>query len=184
MERNRSAVRNFGLFSDEVFTSTDLNRRSGEVLNRARRTPVTIARNNERFALLRRDQAASLVKGLTQLVEVVQLAQSAVALRKNRPDQVAPSVAWMRAFDEEDRQSMLDEIFTSCVQASAADDWDAVTALIHQWRESASVAESGLLRQAMDAESDEQPLPHPSAISAVPVPACELLKSDGRGTGH
>lgn len=159
-------VRNFGLFSDDVFTSTDLNRRAGEVLNRARETPVTIARNSERFALLRRDQAASLVKGLAQLVEVVQLAQSAGALRENRPDQIAPGAAWIQAFDEEDRQSMLNEIFATCLQASVADDWDSVSTLIQQWRESATVAESGVLLQAMDGESDEQPLPSPRSFPA------------------
>ena len=41
----------FGLFSDEVFTAGDLNRRSSEVLNRASQNPVTIGRNGERFAL-------------------------------------------------------------------------------------------------------------------------------------
>jgi hypothetical protein len=120
------SFRDFGLFSDEVYTSTDLNRRAGEVLTRANKTPVTIARNNERFALLRRDQAASLVKGFAQLVEVVQLAQGANAIQKNRTEQLAPEVTWMTAFDEEERSSMLGAIFTACAQASADNDWETV----------------------------------------------------------
>lgn len=150
------AFRGYGLFSDEVFDSTDLNRRSAEVLNHARRAPVTIARNNERFALMRREQAASLVKGLAQMIEATQLAQGAIALRRNQPDAVPPSVTWVKTFDEEDRLSMLTEVLTACVQASAADAWETVGDIIHQWRESAAVAESGVLRQAMDSIADEQ----------------------------
>lgn len=175
------ASRGFGLFSDEVFSSTDLNRRSAEVLNHARRNPVTIARNNERFALLRREQAASLVRGITQMIEVVQLAQGAVALRKRCPGEVPPSVAWMSAFDEEDRQAMLGEVFTACVQASTDDAWEAVEEILHQWRESAAVIESGVLRQAMESEADEQPLTHPGAPPPVAEQdACELIGESGR----
>jgi hypothetical protein len=161
------AFRGFGLFSDEVFSSTDLNRRSAEVLNHARKNPVTIARNNERFALIRREQAASLVRGLTQMVEVVLLAQGGVALRKNNPDAIPPGVAWMKAFDEEDCLSMLTEVFTACIQASADDAWGDVEELIHQWRESAAAIQSGVLRQAMDSDRDEQPLTDPGRAAGA-----------------
>jgi len=156
------AARSFGLFSDEVFTSTDLNRRSAEVLNRASRSPVTIARNNERFALLRREQAASLVQGVAQLVEVVEVAQAALAMRKGLP--VAPALAWIQSLDDDDRMSMLTEILAACVQASAEDRWGAVGDLLHEWQESASVAESGVLREAMESQADPQPLPEPSSV--------------------
>jgi len=158
------AFHGFGLFSDEVFSSTDLNRRSAEVLNHARRNPVTIARNNERFALIRREQAASLVKGLAQMMEVMQLAQGVVALRKNNPDSVPPGVAWMSALDEEDRLSMLTEVFAACDQAAIDNGWEKVEALIHEWYESAAVIETGVLRETMESEPDEQPLTDPGAM--------------------
>jgi hypothetical protein len=157
----------FGLFSDEVFSSTDLNRRSAEVLNRARKNPVTIARNNERFALIRREQAASLVRGLAQMMEVMQLAQGVVALQKDDPDAVPPGVAWIGAFDEEDRLSMLTEVFTACAQASTDGDWGGVEALIHEWYESAAVIETGVLREAMESDPNEQPLTDPSTLIAL-----------------
>lgn len=163
------AFHGFGLFSDEVFSSIDLNRRSAEVLNHARKNPVTIARNNERFALIRREQAASLVKGLTQMMEVMQLAQGVVALRKNDPDSVPPGVAWIRAFDEEDRLSMLTEVFAACAQASTDDGWEEVEALVHEWYESAIVVETGVLREAMESDPDEQPLTDPSTLVAQEV---------------
>jgi hypothetical protein len=171
------AFRGFGLFSDEVFSSTDLHRRSAEVLNHARRTPVTIARNGERFALIRREQAASLVKGLAQMVEAAQLAQGAVALRRNCPDALPPSVAWMTAFDEEDRLSMLTEVLTACAQASTDDTWETVGDIIHHWRESAAVAESGVLQQAMASSPNEQPLTDPAAVAPTEQDNCESVES-------
>lgn len=167
-----TAVRSFGLFSDEVFTSTDLNRRSGEVLNHASKNPVTISRNNEWFALLRRDQAAALVKGLAQTVLVLQMAQGAVAIRKKAFESVPPSVSWMSAFDEEERLCMLSEIFAACVKASDDGEWDCVSNLIHQWQESALVIESGVLRDAMASDSDEQVLPYPGASETLEEKMC------------
>ena len=178
MSKMAAASLGFGLFSDEVFSSTDLNRRSAEVLNHARRNPVTIARNNERFALLRREQAASLVKGITQLIEVLELAQGALVLRKNRPEAVPTNVAWMKAFDEEDRLSMLTDVFAACTQASADDGWEAVADIVHQWRESAIVQASGILRQALDSNGDEQTLSDPNAILTTEPNACDQAQSE------
>ncbi len=56
-----------GVFSDEVFTTTELNRHAGALLDRARNTPVTISRNNEQFALLPREQAAKLYFTLNRM---------------------------------------------------------------------------------------------------------------------
>ena len=168
---SNAVVRDFSLFGDEVFSSTDLNRRSAEVLNRASKNPVTISRNNEWFALLRRDQAATLVKGLAQTVMVVQLAQGSIAIQQRQPQMVPPAVSWMKAFDDEERLTMLSEVFTACLQASEEDDWDSVSETIHQWRESAAVAESGILRDARAAEPDEQPLPDPNTVMEDEVTA-------------
>ena len=59
---------------------------------------------------------------------------------------------------------MLTEILAACVQASAEDRWGAVGDLLHEWQESASVAESGVLREAMESQADPQPLPEPSSV--------------------
>jgi hypothetical protein len=172
------ALRGFGLFSDEVFTSTDLNRRSAEVLNHARKSPVTIARNYERFALIRREQAASLVRGFTQMIEVVELALGDAVLRGGRPEAVPPGVTWMKALDEEDRLSMLSEVLASCAQASADDSWEAMGEVVHQWREAAAVMESGVLRQAMGSEADEQPLTDPGSPPEEEQNAAKMAESE------
>jgi hypothetical protein len=153
------ASKGFGLFSDEMFTSTDLNRRSGEVLNRARKHPVTIARNNEQFALIRRDQAANLIKALGQIREIVDICQGAVSVKVGIDP--SPAVAWMSSLGEEDRIAMLREILTQYSRASEAEDWDSLGDLIHEWKESAAVMQSGAIEQSLSEPSDEQPLTVP-----------------------
>ncbi len=149
------------MFSDEVFTSTDLNRRSAEVLNRARKHPVTIARNNEQFALLRREQAANLIKALGQIKEIVDVLQGALSISVGAAP--PPPVAWVSAFEESDRLSMLREILAAYSRASADEDWESVGDLIHQWRESAAVVQSGVIEQALREQPEEQPLTVPTA---------------------
>ena len=43
------------IYSDCIVTSSELNRRSGQILDTALTTPVTITRNNDSFALVKRD---------------------------------------------------------------------------------------------------------------------------------
>jgi len=58
---------NFGnIYSDELITATELNRQSGRVLDKALEPPVTITRNDQSFALLRREEVTFLVKAATQ----------------------------------------------------------------------------------------------------------------------
>jgi hypothetical protein len=45
------------VFQDEVIRATDLNRGSGDVLNKAASAPVTIIRHDEAHALMRREVA-------------------------------------------------------------------------------------------------------------------------------
>lgn len=150
----------FGLFGDEVFTSTDLNRRSAEVLNRARKHPVTIARNNEQFALLRRDQAANLIKAVGQMREVIDLFQATVSASAGV--EPPPHVAWVKELDEDDRTSMLKEVLAECSRVSANGDWEALGDLIHAWRESAAVVRSGVLDRVLAEPADEQPATVPN----------------------
>jgi len=163
------AICGLGLFSDEVFTSSDLNRRCSVVLNHARRNPVTISRNNEQFALLRREHAASLVKALTHLSSIVGLIMAVEAIKNGETP--APDHAWVKAFDEEDRTRMIREILPLASSAIYTNDWDSVEARIHEWNESAEVILAGVLNEAIQEESEEQPLTDPRDI-ATREPDC------------
>ncbi|MCE2720285.1 MAG: hypothetical protein LW708_15980 [Anabaena sp. 49628_E55] len=48
-------------YSDELVTATELNRQPGKVLDKAYEHPITITRNDQSFALLRREDVAYLV---------------------------------------------------------------------------------------------------------------------------
>jgi hypothetical protein len=98
------------LFGDQLVTATELNRRSGAILDMALSKPVTITRNDQHFALLRRELVAQL---------------SALS----------------------DQVSMYAE---------------AVEGVIHEWHESAIAAESEVLDEAFEAESEPIALTPPS----------------------
>jgi hypothetical protein len=149
--------RQLGVFSDDVFTSTQLNRSASIVLNRARTRPVTIVRNNEQFALLRRDQASELVTAVAQLGEAVRLVLGVSALKEGR--EPSPAITWIRALDKEERDAMVEEVLSACNHADEDGGWESVGNVIHEWYESASLMESGVLADAMRADADEQPPP-------------------------
>ena len=154
-----------GVFGDEVYTSTDLNRRSGEVLNRARLGPVTISRNNEQFALLRRDQAASLVRTVSGIGEMVTVLSEAKSLISG--GEPLPTLSWLRVFEKDDLEKLCTDVLCAARNALAGEtDFSEVDAVIHEWHESALVAQSGALDAAMfHNTSEETPLIHPHEVS-------------------
>jgi hypothetical protein len=158
-------IDSFNLFTDELFTTTDLNRRSGEVLNHARKAPVTISRNGEQFALLRREQAAELIKAVSQFGPTLDLIEGALSV----VEQKAPpsSLLWLQAFDAPDLRKMIREVLVASASALRdTGDWDSVNAIIHEWHESAVVARSGVYEEAMGEPADESPLPDPRSLGA------------------
>jgi hypothetical protein len=160
-----ATLNGFGVFSDEVYTSTDLNRRAGEVLNHAREHPVTISRNNEQFALLKREQAARLVRLVDRTSAILTLLSEVHAVIHG--DNPSPPFAWLIIFEKDDLQKLCSEVLGAVGKAAGGiRDWDEVAGVIHEWRESAIVAKSGVLDHAMfHEEADEVPLPDPREIS-------------------
>jgi len=156
------ALNGLEVFGDKVYSSTDLNRRSGEVLNHAREHPVTISRNNEQFALLRREQAAKLVRTVSRINSVFELLSEAHEAMYGGN----PCIGWLKVFDRDDLQKLSSEILIAARNASKGQsEWREVDALIHEWRESALVAKTGVLDAAMsNDESDETSLPHPDEV--------------------
>ncbi len=151
------------MFGDQVYSSTDLNRRHSEVLNRARKAPVTISRNNEQFALMNRDQAASLVKAVASMGETLELLHGALNVVKG--DEVSTSISWLKAFSKEDLAQFIDELMPAAEKAfNGSESWDSVETIIHEWHESALAIQSGVLEEALSAERDEVPLADPRQL--------------------
>lgn len=158
-----AAVASDAVFSDDVFTATELNRRGGAILDRARRRPVTISRNNEQFALLRREQAAYLVGTVTKIVRSVAVLSEAHAAIAG--SQVSEPFKWLQAYERDDLQKLIAEVLQTTRKAASNEcDWDEVEALIHEWRESALVAQSGVLDAAMHEPPEELPLESPEEV--------------------
>ncbi|HZU24848.1 MAG TPA: hypothetical protein VFA04_04960 [Bryobacteraceae bacterium] len=153
-----------GLFSDEVFTATDLNRRAGTVLDHARNRPVTISRNDEQFALLPREQAGKLFRTVTRMARALALLSDAhCALAGEAP---SATFSWLTTYDKGDLKKLTSEVFSAVRTATLGGcDWDVVDAVIHEWRESAMVAQTGVLDSAMYFdELEELELPHPLEV--------------------
>ena len=110
------AINNPGVFTDEVYTSTDLSRRASEVLNRARMCPVTISRNGEQFALLRREQAAELFSALAIMKSVVIFLSELRAELAGNP--VSEPFAWLNAFEKDDLEKLSLEVSTAMQRAA------------------------------------------------------------------
>ena len=163
MASNTSAWNRFSLFADEVFSSTDLNRRAGEVLDRARNGPVTISRNKEQFALLRREDAAELVKALGNFGPMLELLAAALGVVEGKEPPV--SFIWLKAFEIDDLRKMIWDVMVASTSAlHETGDWESVNSIIHEWRESGIVAMSGVLDRAMKSPSNETSLPDPRAL--------------------
>jgi hypothetical protein len=168
MAATTSGLNRFSLFSDEVFSSTDLNRRAGEVLDHASKGPVTISRNKEMFALLPRDSVAELVKAVGQFGATLDLLEAALnAVEGKEP---TSPFTWLKAFGTNDLRKMIREVLVASSSAlRETGDWEIVAAIVHEWHESALVAASGVLEKAMESPADESPLPDPRELIEAPI---------------
>ncbi len=154
-----------GIFGDHVYSSTDLNRRHAEVLNSARKWPVTISRHNEQFALMNREYAASLMKALASMSKTIELLQSVFSLLEE--NEIAAPHAWLSVLDHTDlRQFVTDLIEATDKAVAGVENWDFVETVMHEWYESALVIESGVIEKALSSERNEVPLTNPEVILA------------------
>ena len=136
------------LYSDCLFSSSDLNRRAGYVLDTALTTPVTITRNNDSFALLKRDVMTSMAKGIEQMNNITQLVNVAYRLSEGQDIETNHQFKWIEEFDSEERSELVNEVYQALELAKSTDDWDELAAVIHEWRESALAIASDELTAA------------------------------------
>jgi len=136
------------LYSDCLFSSSDLNRRAGHVLDTALTTPVTITRNNDSFALLKREMMTNMAKGIEQMNNITQLVNVAYRLSEGQDIKTNHQFKWIEEFDSDERSELVNEVYKALELAKSTDDWDEVAAVIHEWRESALAIASDELTEA------------------------------------
>lgn len=136
------------IYSDRVFSSSELNRKSGQILDTALKTPVTITRNNDSFALLKRELMANIAKAMEQTNKVNRLLNVVYRIATGKEIESTNEFKWIEEFDSEERSELVDEVCLALEQAQLSEDWDEVSAVIHEWRESAIAIASDELAEA------------------------------------
>src|SRR5690606_21041044 len=114
------------LFEDQIFTATDLNRRGGAILDLALSKPVTITRNDQHFALLRRELVADLsalrdqVNMFTEVMGAIRSMQSGNKLHDDHP------YRWLQIYEADDLAVMSDELMEAFAEVNRGEDLEAV----------------------------------------------------------
>ncbi|MBD2502209.1 hypothetical protein [Anabaena azotica] len=152
------------IFADDLVTATELNRQPGKILDRALERPVTITRNDQSFALLRRDHVTALVKVATQSKSLFEALTVAYCLLTGKKIGFEHPFGWLSVFDSDELQEFIKEVSEAFrLIDSSSTGWDMIEAIIHEWHESAIAITSDELAAAFRAEIDEVPLTKPSA---------------------
>jgi hypothetical protein len=152
------------VYSDELITATELNRQPGRILDKALEHPVTITRNDQSFALLRREEVTFLVKAATQSKTVFEVLTVAFYLLMGKEIGFEHPYGWLRVFDAEELQEFIKEVSEAFRLIDCSNTaWDMLDTIIYEWHESAIAISSPDLAAAFSAETDEVPLKPPSA---------------------
>jgi DNA primase len=150
------------VFDDVIVSATTLNRRSGKVLDQAWEKCVTIMRNEQSFALLRREQAAGMIAQLHRAQQIVDLFHAIERMRSGAALDPADEFEWLTAFALDDLKEMADEVYAAYTRAQRGEiPPEEADAVIHEWQESAWAARSPNLRMAYEAAADEVLLTEP-----------------------
>lgn len=151
-----------GLYGDRLVSATELNRQPGNVLDLAMGQPVTITRNNQAFALLKREEMHELLFAFEQSQKLVQLSNGAMTLLAGRSLGENHRLNWLTGFDSEELQQLLRELQETFQQIEAGQqDWQELEAVMHEWEESGRAIASPELAIAFKAEAEEVEI-HPS----------------------
>ena len=150
------------IFEDEIFSATDLNRRAGHVLDKARNRPVTITRNDETFALLLRKDATRMVEAAANASRMVDILAAIMKYRQVGAQIPVGPYEWLNAFDMEEVMEFLTEAHLALHRAIGAEiSWDDFEAVLYEWHESAVAIRSETHASAFSAPADEVPLTQP-----------------------
>lgn len=157
-----TTARPHSIFGDELIQAKELNRRPGQVLDKALSHPVTITRNNEFFTLIRREDISSLVNQADQTKEVFELTSAAFLLLHGGEIDTTHPFGWLHAFDTDEIQELVKEVTSAYRKAEFADEYrEELQAVIHEWHESAIAIQSDDLTDAWDSPAGEIPLTQP-----------------------
>lgn len=144
------------IYSDELITATELNLQPGRVLDKALDHPVTITRNDQSFALLRRENVALFVKTAQRSREIVELLSTAFRLLLKQKNGTEYPYGWLGVFAENELNEFIDEVMSAYRSVDLYEKaWDELDAIIHEWYESALAIANPEMEAAFSQKSDE-----------------------------
>lgn len=143
------------IYSDELITATELNRQPGRILDKALEHPVTITRNDQSFALLRRESVALYVKAAQRSSEILELLSTAFHLLLEQKIGTEHPLGWLRVFDSEELKEFIDEVTQAYRLVNLSEKaWDELDAIIYEWYESALAISNPEFEAAFSQKSD------------------------------
>lgn len=152
----------YPIFSDDLVSATELNKRSGSVLDKAAVRPITITRNEEHFVLLRREEAACQVNRAIYSERIFELLNAAFCLMAGGKIGSEQAYGWISSFDSDDLKLFVQEV-VEAYRAITSDNekWDYLDAVIHEWNESAIAINIPEFKEAWDSDFNEVELTSP-----------------------
>ncbi len=154
-------------YSDELITATELNRQPGRVLDKALEHPITITRNDQAFALLRREEVTFLVKTAAQGRTVFEVINVAFRLLLGQKIGSEHPYGWLRVFDSDELQEFIAEVSDTYRLADTSPLEDKLEYIIHEWHESALAIANSKIAAAFHDQSDEVPLTPPNSENSA-----------------
>ncbi|TAG98256.1 MAG: hypothetical protein EAZ18_01190 [Oscillatoriales cyanobacterium] len=156
------------IYGDELITATELNQQPNRVLDLAMEHPVTITRNDQHFALLRRSEMTLWVKAATLSLTVFEVTAAAYRLRLGEAISSANPYHWLTVFDSYELSELIAELEKAYRLAeSESGAWNQIEIVIHEWHESAKAISSPELAAAFSDEIDEVLLTPPQIESTT-----------------
>lgn len=122
-----------------IVSSTDVNRRPGEILDQAQKGPVLVTRGDEPLVIAQHSLVRGLVESDARSALMSDLSQYLVQrlAKRDAKDQGGP-FGWLGEFDNEDVVEFVRELRTAYRTArSRPATWPLFDAVVHEWQESA-----------------------------------------------
>lgn len=153
------------VYSDDLVSSTELNRTSGKILDLASERPITITRGTEAFALMRRDLMAGYIATTNTYQKFSELLLACLTLMSGNEISGRHPYSWLNVFDADELKELIQEV-SDWYQTE--DDSEAslhnLECIIHEWHESAISSASPDLQLAFEDGDQEEPLIDPSTL--------------------
>jgi hypothetical protein len=144
------------IYSDELITATELNRQPERVLDKALKHPVTITRDDQSFALMRRENVTLFVKAAQRSREIVEILSTTFRLLLKQKIEHESPYGWLEVFDADELNELIDEVMSAYRSVELYEKaWDELDAIIHEWHESALAISNPNLTAAFNQTSGE-----------------------------